>query len=579
MVVVARADGLRGGVPHCGSRSCAPFLVRREIHKCPPSDLSLLGAACALALIGTLAAPARAAGGLAPDGDFEAAPFASYYTHGAGSFTWASDQHYSGTHSLKIVSGQPAGALARWMTNTDAIRVTPGTTYTASAVYKTESVAAGEATLAASFWTASGVWTGTTVTSPTGLSGTNTWRLLDLQARAPAGSVSVRIELRLYGPGTIWVDDLSVTSQTAGPPVALVQPSISGLAQVGQTLIGDPGVWAGTQPITITFEWLGPDYQYSGMPVGRGLLTYPDELVAGTRVTFRVVASNAEGVTYTGATSALIQPAPNSPPVGFGFPILSGTPRVGDTVRTSTGEWLGQVDSFSYQWFRETGGPLEPIPGAVGSSYAPSPDDVGHALAAQVTATNTHGSDNQWAYICNWRDRVTCPGSPSFLLVIGPVEPAQQYPNLVPNADVEAQPDAVYYTHGTGSFSWASDQSVSPTHSLKIVSAQPPGGLARWMTHTDAIRAIPGASYDASAWLKTNAVSQHAELAITFWAAGGNYLGVTASSAQTPTGTTDWTEVTAHATAPAGSAFVRVELRLYGPGTLWADNLSLSKTG
>ncbi len=323
--------------------------------------------ACALLVVGPGAGASGAAGGLAPDGDFELSPFAWYYTHGSGTFTYASDRYVSPTHSLKIVSEQAEGQLARWMTNTDAITVTAGRTYGVAAQLMK---LGGRATLAVSFWNASRVWVGTTLESAA-VPADNAWTAASLEATAPPGSWYMRVEFRLSGPGTLWIDDVSVNAAVEPPPPAA---------------------------------------------------------------------------------------------------------------------------------------------------------------------------------------------------------------NLVPNGDVEAQPDAAYYTHGTGTFSWATDASHSPLHSLKLVSTQPADGLARWMTRTDAIRVAPGVSYDASAWLKTSGVAQHADLTITFWDAGQSYLGLTASSATTMVGTTDWTEATVRATAPPGSASVRVELRLYGPGTVWGDDLWLAPT-
>jgi len=45
------------------------------------------------------------------------------------------------------------------------------------------------------------------------------------------------------------------------------------------------------------------------------------------------------------------------------------------------------------------------------------------------------------------------------------------------------------------------------------------------------------------------------------------------------TGTQDWTSLEVQATAPPTAGYLRVELRLNGPGTLWADDLSVTRTG
>jgi hypothetical protein len=147
-------------------------------------------------------------------------------------------------------------------------------------------------------------------------------------------------------------------------------------------------------------------------------------------------------------------------------------------------------------------------------------------------------------------------------------------PNLAPNPDFEADPSTSYFTHGAATFSWATDQSHSPTHSLKIVSTS--GGLKRWLSKTNAIAATPGTQYTACVYLKTQGVGTNAaQLAVNFWNASQTYIPATVGS-PTLSGTTDWTQVCVTATSPAGTAYIRVEFRLTGPGTLWADDVSVT---
>jgi hypothetical protein len=51
----------------------------------------------------------------------------------------------------------------------------------------------------------------------------------------------------------------TVTSTGAGRPRNVKPPAISGSTSLGSTLHGDPGTWAGAQPITYTFQWLRCD--------------------------------------------------------------------------------------------------------------------------------------------------------------------------------------------------------------------------------------------------------------------------------------------------------------------------------
>ena len=139
--------------------------------------------------------------------------------------------------------------------------------------------------------------------------------------------------------------------------------------------------------------------------------------------------------------------------------------------------------------------------------------------------------------------------------------------------DFESAPGTAYFTHGDGVFAWVTDAARSPTHSLKIVSTT--GTLSRWLTRTTSIVAIPGKTYTASVWTRTAGLGGTARVALTFWNSSGVYLGVAVESAGTG-GTGDWKQLTVTQQAPAGTAFVRVELRQSGTGTSWWDDLSLA---
>lgn len=153
-----------------------------------------------------------------------------------------------------------------------------------------------------------------------------------------------------------------------------------------------------------------------------------------------------------------------------------------------------------------------------------------------------------------------------------PPPPPPPSGNLAPNPGFESDPNVDYYTHGTAAFSWAGDAAHGGTRSVKTVSTQAAGVLTRWMSRIAEIPATAGTRYTASAWMKTAGVTDRAVLAVTFWNSSQQYLGVTATSAPL-TGTTAWTQLSLSATAPAGTASLRVEFRLYGPGTLWTDDV------
>jgi hypothetical protein len=114
----------------------------------------------------------------------------------------------------------------------------------------------------------------------------------------------------------------SPTAVVAAPqaPANTVPPTISGAAQLGQTLTANPGSWAGTQPITFTFQWLRCD-QNGGVcgnaPNGTAathLLTSAD---VGHAMRVRVRAKNPFGATSaTTVPTAAVSATANGCPIG-----------------------------------------------------------------------------------------------------------------------------------------------------------------------------------------------------------------------------------------------------------------------
>ncbi len=157
--------------------------------------------------VGPEAPPTPPAQNLAPNPSFELDPATSYFTHGVARFSWASDVARTGTRSLKIESRSVS--MSRWMTNTSSVETTPGAVYGLSAFFKTGSVPpASVVRIAATFFAASGAYLDGSAEQSVGLSGVEEWAKLSLSLTAPPLSTFLRIEFRLTGVGTIWVDDV-----------------------------------------------------------------------------------------------------------------------------------------------------------------------------------------------------------------------------------------------------------------------------------------------------------------------------------------------------------------------------------
>ena len=254
-------------------------------------------------------------------------------------------------------------------------------------------------------------------------------------------------------------------------------------------------------------------------------------------------------------------PPPPPPPVSTAAPVVSGIAQVGQTLTTTNGGWTGQPTWLDDQWLACTD------PSSISSCAA-----IVDATSAHYTLTA--GELGKWI-----RARVSATGSGGTAEAISnPLGPITQAPptggNLARDPDVELNPGPYYFTDGPCSFSWATDASHSPTHALKIYTTT--NTPCRWMTETRTIAATPGTSYDVSAWLKTLGTASVTRLSVNFWDRAETYIPATVDAPVSIHGPQDWTQLSLHVTAPANAAFLRVEFRLNGPGTLWADDIAVT---
>jgi hypothetical protein len=146
---------------------------------------------------------------------------------------------------------------------------------------------------------------------------------------------------------------------------------------------------------------------------------------------------------------------------------------------------------------------------------------------------------------------------------------------LAPDAGFETDPSSGgWYTYGPGQFSWSGNTAHTGGHSVAVTNTGE--GLSRWLTNTRAIAVAPGTTVNASVFLKTAAVRDRAYLTLTFFDAATNYISGSATDSSVVAGTHDWTPVSLHARAPAGAAYTRIEIRLAGLGTVWADDVTVT---
>ena len=171
------------------------------------------------------------------------------------------------------------------------------------------------------------------------------------------------------------------------------QPTISGTAQVGQTLTADTSAIADADGLTnavFSYQWLADGAEISGTTGSTYTLADADEDKAiSVAVSFTDDAGNAE--TLTSAATVVVAAKPNTPATGE--PTINGTAQVGQTLAADT-SGIADEDGltnavFSYQWLADGA----EISGTTGSTYTLVDADEGKAISVAVSFTDDAGND------------------------------------------------------------------------------------------------------------------------------------------------------------------------------------------
>jgi hypothetical protein len=176
----------------------------------------------------------------------------------------------------------------------------------------------------------------------------------------------------------------ATTTTTAATPAPVTsassRPAVTGTVKVGQRL-------AGTTSGASAYQWYRCDATGAHCSSVHGAV----------KATYTVVAKDtghALGLTVqvggAPAYASLVGPAAAASALASTVqPALSGKAVQGQTLSVTPGEWTSSASSVSYAWQRcnANGRICTAIAGATSATYVPVAADVGHALAALVTAT------------------------------------------------------------------------------------------------------------------------------------------------------------------------------------------------
>jgi hypothetical protein len=182
-----------------------------------------------------------------------------------------------------------------------------------------------------------------------------------------------------------------------GPAVNTARPAVTGTPRDASVLNASTGAWNGTPTISYAYEW------QRCTAAGASCATVPGATTASYTVTGADVDSTLRAVVTARNDAGVSAPAVSSvtarvtkrPPVNASLPVVSGTVRDGSPLSTTLGTWTGSGPfDYTVRWLRcdADGAGCAAIPGAAGTTYTATADDVGHALRSEVTAANGAGN-------------------------------------------------------------------------------------------------------------------------------------------------------------------------------------------
>ena len=258
----------------------------------------------------------------------------------------------------------------------------------------------------------------------------------------------------------------TVTGVTEAPvnTPATGLPTISGTAQVGETLTADITGIAdedGLTNATFGYQWQAGDADIAGATGATYTLTDSDVGKAvSVSVSFTDDAGNEE--TLTSAATDAVEPgteeaqAANTPATGA--PAVTGTAQVSETLTADT-SGIADTDgltnvAYSYQWLADGA----EISGATGATYTLTDSDEGKAISVTVSFTDDAGNDE------------TLTGAATVAVGPKPNTPATGAPTITGiarvgeklTADLSGIADVDGVTNASVSYQWQADGADIP---------------------------------------------------------------------------------------------------------------------
>ena len=157
------------------------------------------------------------------------------------------------------------------------------------------------------------------------------------------------------------------------------KPSVNGVAKVGKKLtIKTTGSW--TEGTALTYRWKANNVNIAGAINSTYTVT---GAVAGKKITVSVTGTKVgyETLTVTSAASATVAKGVFS----AAKPKITGTVKVGKTLKVTVGTWTPKASTYSYKWYANG----KAISGGTKSSVKISKSLAGKRITVKVTGSAT----------------------------------------------------------------------------------------------------------------------------------------------------------------------------------------------
>lgn len=161
-------------------------------------------------------------------------------------------------------------------------------------------------------------------------------------------------------------------------------PRITGTAKTGAKVTAEPGSWSAT-PTSYMYQWKADGSAISGATAKTYTVAAS---VVGKKLTVTVTAVKSGWQSGT-ATSGAVTVAKGDAPKATKLPVISGTAKVGRTLKTSNGTWSPAATSYTYQWYANG----KAISGATKSSLVLKTAQKGKKITVKVVARRTGHKD------------------------------------------------------------------------------------------------------------------------------------------------------------------------------------------